>query len=502
MLITLLWAPLALAEDAMALQRALEARTEGDWDKARAEAARSGPLASDIIEWHRLRAREGTFDETRAFLERNRDWPGLPLLRARSEHSITARTPSTQVLEFFVPQAPRTGHGALRYAAALDAEGLEANAHEEIIRAWTTLSLELEEEVDIIVDYGVLLSDHHWARTDMLLWRGLTEEARRMLPRLGEAEQRLASARIALRNGADGVNDLINAVPAARAGDPGLAYERFLWRVNRGQTDSAITLLEAQTELGDPEAWGNLRRRYARQLMRAGEDRRAYALASRHGLGEGRNYADLEFVSGYIALRKLGDADAALRHFERLEAAVDTPISLGRAQYWQARAHEAVGNTELAQEGYTRAAEHQTAFYGQLAAEALGLPGDPALAGTEAFPDWRGAAFTQTSVHRAARLLLEAGDLNLGERFLTHQAETLSRTEIGQMAAMVRGELDEPHLEVMIAKRAVQYGHVIEGPYFPLHPLTEIVGGVPPELALAIARRESEFDPAVSSGVG
>ncbi|MEM9852913.1 MAG: lytic transglycosylase domain-containing protein [Pseudomonadota bacterium] len=484
-----------------ALKRALEARAAGNWALAVQESRAAGPVARDIIEWHRLRAREGSFEETQAFLARRPDWPGLPLLRARSEGSITAATLPGQVIAFFEPQAPRTGAGSLALVRALRQMSRPAEAEAELLRGWLTHSLSRVEEAAFLARGVGALAPHHFARADMLLWRGLTEQAERLTPLLSEGEAALVAARAGLREGRDGIDAIIEAVPAAFANDPGLAFERFLWRANRGRSEGAIEILETQDDLGRPEAWGNLRRRYARQLMRAEENHRAYRLAAGHGLSEGRHYADLEWLAGYIALRKLRDADTALAHFERFEKAVDTPISLARAQYWQARAHAAVDNESGASADYARAARHQTAFYGLLAAEAIGAPLDPALAGGEAFPPWQEAGFTQSSVYEAARLLLAAGDLSLGERFLTHLAESLGRVEIGQMAEMARA-LGEPHLEVMIAKRAVQYGIVLEGPYFPLHPLADIAGNVPAELALAIARRESEFDPAVSSGVG
>jgi soluble lytic murein transglycosylase len=64
-------------------------------------------------------------------------------------------------------------------------------------------------------------------------------------------------------------------------------------------------------------------------------------------------------------------------------------------------------------------------------------------------------------------------------------------------------EMERPHVQVMLGKRAAQYGIELPGPYYALHP--EIVNGdfpVPKELVLAIARRESEFDPKVISGAG
>ena len=71
------------------------------------------------------------------------------------------------------------------------------------------------------------------ARLDMLLWRGLTGEAEAMLPLVDADWQRLAQARIATRRDAEGLQYQINTVPAKLKRDPGLAYERYLYRVEQ-----------------------------------------------------------------------------------------------------------------------------------------------------------------------------------------------------------------------------------------------------------------------------
>src|SRR5690606_31772166 len=152
--------------------------------------------------------------------------------------------------------------------------------------------------------------------------------------------------------------------------------------------------------------------------MREGDPRRAYRMATGHHLSAGEDYADLEWLAGYIALRKLGDAKTALAHFDRFAAAVGGPISLARAGYWRGRALEALGRPDEAHGAYAEGARYQTAFYGLLSAEKVGLPISPALAGGEALPDWRGATFAGSSVFQAAALMLEAGERQLAARFL------------------------------------------------------------------------------------
>ena len=89
----------------------------------------------------------------------------------------------------------------------------------------------------------------------------------------------------------------------------------------------------------------------------------------------------------------------------------------------------------------------------------------------------------------------------LAERFLTHLTETLSDEDILRLADFL-GEKQKPHELVMVAKRAASQGKVFPRPYFALHPVADMPQRIPPEMTLAIARRESEFYPKVESPVG
>lgn len=507
-LATLFWLvgmTICAAQSGEALARALEAARAENWSAADIAARPGGRVVRDVVEWHRLRASIGTFDDYADFLARNPDWPGLPLLRRRGEGALRDDTPSEVVFAYFAEQPPQSGEGALQLARAYRQVGKGGDADAELVLAWHTLPMGEDARETFLRDHARLLEGHHEARLDMLLWRDLRREARGLIPRVSDGWQKLARARMALRDDADGVDELIAAVPAALQDDPGLAFERFLWRARRGRHESAAELaLERSSNaenLGEPDRWGNERRVIVRQLMRDGKAQLAYDLAASHHIAEGRNHADLEWLAGYIALTKLNDAARARTHFQRFRVAVFTPISLGRAGYWQGRAEEALGNAEAARAAYAFGAEFQTSFYGLLAAERAGLPMDETLTGQEDFPDWRQAEFMQSSVLEAGLTLLEAGELTLAERFLTHLTESLNRTEIGQLGDLVLS-LDQPHLAVMIGKRAAQAGITVPHAYYPIHPLAARDLPVPAELALAIARRESEFDPVVISPVG
>ena len=401
---------------------------------------------------------------------------------------------------------PETGAGSLRFARALWDTGAKQEAMAEAIRGWTSLSLDPEEEAQFMVDWPKTLAAYHWARMDMLLWRGLTGEAERQMARVDDAHKALATARIGLRDNKPGVDGLIARVPAALAEDPGLAFERLLWRAQKGRNDGAIELMLQRSgsaeALGDPARWAGWRIDLARWAMREGKAKVAYALAASHRLEAGDDRNELEWLAGYVALKQLGDAGTALTHFRAFAGGVETPISLSRAGYWEGRALEALGQTEEARAAYLRAGQHQTAFYGLLAAEKAGLAMDAALVGPQTFPGYEQAAFWSTSGMQAARLSLAAGELYYARRFVAQLMESLDATQTGQLMQWAE-DAGAPYLQLSLAKYAISFhGTVYNRPYFPTPDIGRGNRTVPRALELAIARRESEFNPGVTSGAG
>ncbi|OWU85773.1 tail length tape measure protein [Oceanicola sp. 22II-s10i] len=486
------------------LSSALHAADRGAWDRALELAARDGQVARDVIEWHRLRSGEGTLEEVQSFVDTHPDWPGLDYLRKRGEHALAAAS-DAEVLKYFTDNPPQTGSGVLIHAGALERAGERGEAQAGIVLAWRSMELSLDEHARFLEQYGALLKAHHTARLDMALWRRLRDDADRMRGLVSAQDWKLAETRLAIQRDEPGLDERIEGLTDAQKQDAGLAYDRFYWRARKGLDDGAKELLLERSAipggLGLAEEWAGRRRGFAREAMRAGKAEEAYRLASQHQLTTGSDFADLEWLSGYIALRKLNAPETALIHFSRFLTAVETPISLGRGYYWLGRAYEAEGDLETAKAAYRDGAKHQTSFYGLLAAEKAGVAFDKELAGTETFGDWRQSPLARSDLREAGMLLLAAGQASLAERFFMQLADTLERPELGLLGGMFE-ELGETHLEVMLGKQAAQRNIVLSRHYYALHPMREMTLPVPAELALTIARRESEFDARVTSQVG
>ena len=506
-LLSLVVPPSAVVAEAMTAPRplssALQAAGRGDWAKADLLAAKAAPEARVLVQWSKLRAGEGSAAEVLAFLRDYPHWPGLERLGRQSEEAFAGATQAER-LAFFKRHTAQTNRGVLSFAEALYAAGEVGEAEATLVMAWRSFDMDEALQAEYLEKYATLLKPHHEARLDMALWRGLSDDVRRMLPLVSEAERALAEARQGLRAGAREPDVLLAAVPKALRGHPGLAYEEFLWTYHNGSKSGAVELMlesSAAGNLGEPLRWSGWRRSLVRQLMREGDAETAYKLATNHGLHDGSAYADLEWLAGYLALRKLDNAALALPHFERMRETVESPISLGRAGFWKGEALAKLGRTDEAQAAYKAGGEHQTSFYGLLAAERANIGSDIALKGAEYFPAWQEAGFAQSDLARIVELAVKNNMLSLAEQFLLAMAQDADRTTLGQLGNFAI-DLGAPHLAVMLGKEAAGRGIVLPAHYYALHPMKDMALPVPMEMALAIARRESEFDPSVASGVG
>jgi soluble lytic murein transglycosylase len=234
-----------------------------------------------------------------------------------------------------------------------------------------------------------------------------------------------------------------------------------------------------------------------------GRHTRAYHLASRHHLApsDGYAYADCEWIAGWVALRKLEEPERALAHFQRFEAAVETPISVARAGYWLGRTYAAMDEPARALRWYSVAAEHQTAFYGQLAAQEIGARGDARLAARD-LPNWRVSPALRSDDVRLAAILHFAGEDSLAFQTFSHLGREMSGgAALGALGSLAL-ELEQPHVAVRIAKHAARKGVVIHPAYYPLHDLAGYAREIEPALAMSIARQETELNPRAISPAG
>ena len=484
-----------------------------DWAAARAIAARAREqLPAKVIEWLYLTADESgaSFGQISNFIVANPDWPGQHLLAARADET-TEFLPPDQASAWFRDHPPVSGAGIKKYAETLAATGVEARKLEALVRgAWVTRTFTPDHEKTFYRQFRHLLTKQdHIDRLERLLWNGHAYAAGRMLDKVSPGLRRLAKARIKLRQRARGVDAAIQRVPSALRRHPGLLFERLRWRVKKDRYEDARKILDAAPgDMVRPDLWWRERRILARYSLRQGDITDAYRYASAHGLTSGAKFAEAEWLSGWIALRFLGDAQVAFNHFTRMYEAVTYPISRARGAYWIGRAADALGQDEAARVWHGRAAQFGTTFYGQIAASHVAANvtagiADAYAAAPVVTADAR-ARFNGRELVRVTRDLAAIGVRDQLRPFVMRLMTLARSPEDMALVGALALEVGAPRLAIAVGKRAIRNGLLLPEPGYPTVRLPNMppAAGVETALIYALIRQESAYDPSAISRAG
>ena len=493
--------------DRVALTWVLSAARRGDVAGARAAIGSiSNPLARKTALWTLTDAASEslTFSEADGAWRDLADWPRPERRQIAAEQLLEAsgKSPS-EVVAWFEGQEPRSARGVMVLASAYRALGRTEPAANLIRHWWRDVSFEADDQHAMLARFAdVLTPDDHTRRADILLYGPQGPAARAMIDMLAADRQPAARARIALRSNARDAESRVSALSQADQTSPGVAFERAGYLRRRGQEARALSLVaHFPGELTTPEQAARIwyeRVRLVLIAIREGNWRGAYLAAANSGLTRGAAAADAEFFAGWIALTRLNDPQAAGRHFAAIEQIGSTPITRGRAFYWMGRTAEARKDTAAAQAFYAASAEYQTVFYGQLAAEKLGLRltlvSDPVLTVADR------QQFEAQELVRAARLLADSGHQDLFRVFVLHLDDVVPTVrDAAMLVDLIRGYGDQA--SAMRAVRAsAQRGLILTDRGYPLVQPPQIMGGAERALVLGVTRQESGFDPLARSG--
>jgi len=501
--------------------RAFEAAGRGDWTAARSLAAQGKDSAArQLVEWrYALDKNSGaSFAEIDAVIKATEAktsagaWPLRGTLQARAEAAIMPDMAPAAIIAWFANKTPNSSLGRIRLGEALVAEGDKVKGALLISQGWADGSFDLPVEQAILQkDAAYLTPESDRARLDALLWQDEITAARRELPRVDAATAAIASTRIAiLMYGwpkAQGAVEKLRGNPMAMQ-DPGLLFEwaRAL-RVAGRDNDAHQTLLRISPAImvkDHASRWWTEISIQARDALTSADPTQALALVRHAGFTSGDLYADQEFLAGFIALRFLKQPAAALADFQRLDASVSRPISKSRAQYWQARAYEALGDVGEALSHYRQAASWPETFYGQIALAHIQT--SPLLHLSDIAVDADPAAQVEADpLMPEIKVLADLGQEASLRQFVDRDVEVYSSPGHLKRLVILMNEWGYPEIAVRLAKSLSYAGDPM--PLF-THPLVTLPAypgpGAPPDPAvvLGLIRQETEFDPYAISSAG
>jgi len=480
------------------------------WDEAMYHTRNTDPTIRKLIQWMAYRSKDNhaSFEDITQFIDDNPDWPDMNLLHQRAEEAITLDTPKQEILNWFADDDPITGDGIKYYAFAKAATKTAGkNDRQDVTdllrQAWIKGNFGNDEEREFLAQYGtVIRTVDHEARIDQLLWEGRVAQAKDLFHTVDDGHRRLYEARIALMSNRAKSDSILANVPRVLMSDPGLLYERLAWNERRGNEAKVEELLRLAPDAPPyPSRWWDIKNNTIRTLLRDHQYKIAYQLASHHGNEKAEDFAEAEWLAGWIALRFLNDPHSAYKHFYTLYQDTQYPISKARGAYWAGRASEKNGNMDIASKWYQIGSVYKDAFYGQLSImkldkrSGLNLPEPPVPTKQDI------QKYKHNELVKAAAILLDSRQHDLAKKMLLRAV--INAQTPGEISLITEFGHSVQHydLSVETGKQASRKGTIVTNSCYPV--LSQLpTSSLELPLSLAIIRQESGFDHNAESQVG
>ncbi len=467
----------------------------------------------NLIHWIYLKEpiNNASFYDYINFINFNPEYPRISRLRYLAEHKINLNTiPPQTILKWFDNKEPLSAFGKIKLGEIYISQGKHEEGAKLIKEGWITARLSKSDLKYLRKKYKKIITvSDNIKRADWHAWEGKHWDVQRMLRYLPKEETKLYRARQLLMSRSYGVDNAIANVPERLKNDIGLQYDRLKWRRRRGRLDPSLEILfkipNDPKKLVRPEIWWKERAILARSLIYKKKYALAYKVSSNHSLSEGPEYADAEWLSGWISLTFLNDPNMALQHFKNFYNNVGYPISLSRGAYWLGKTYKIIKNDKKANEWFAEASKYMTTYYGQLAfteinsGESFSLNGLP-----EITKDYE-KKFNKHNLIKNVRLLHELDKTKYAKDILKHLAKLNIEKGSEVLAGKLAIEIDRYDYAIQISKQASYEKRFHNQLNYPIIEVPEVVNQkrMPkPELILAVIRQESEFDYKANSSAG
>ena len=494
-------------------KQAISFMEKSNWKDAKKAASKARATSIyDFIQWRHLltTGNRVTFTEYKQFIERVKNYPRIDRVRYLSEHKINSKNHSKkEIIDWFKKYPPLSGFGKMMLGNSLLSSNKDKGIN-LIKEGFITADLSKNDLIFFRKKFKKYLNSQDYIkRADHLAWENKYWDLKRILRYLPKDYQLLYTARQLLMSKSYGVDSAISNVPASLKKDAGLNYDRLKWRRKRGRVDSSLEILLSIKNNKDymirPDKWWVERSIIARSLIYKKRYEQAYKITSKHGLSEGAELAEAEWMSGWIALSFLKDPILAKSHFTKFYNNVGYPISLSRGAYWLGKANLALNNKEEADKWFKEGSKYLTTYYGQLSHMKIYPNKTFELKESTQVDKNYAESFYKNKLVAIVHLLDEVKKDKYTKHILRFLANDniLAGSEI--LAAKLATDISRFDFAIQVSKIA-SYQKRFHNKYnYPIISTPNKVGSrkIPEQaLILSIIRQESEFDISARSRVG
>ena len=467
----------------------------------------------NFIKWKYLltTGNQASFYDYKVFIDRNSQYPRIDRLKYLAEHKLsTSKVSPKKIINWFADKEPLSGYGQMILGESFILIGEKTKGTKLIKNGWITANISKNELKFFRKKFKKYLNaDDYIKRADYLAWNNKYWDLRRLTRYLPKDYELLYTARHILMSKGYGVDQAIKNVPEKFKNDAGLNYDRLKWRRKKGRVDSSVEILlkikNDKDYLVVPEKWWKEREIISRALIYKKKYEIAYKISSEHGMTEGAEFAEAEWMSGWIALSFLKDPLIAKDHFHNFYKNVSYPISTSRGAFWLGRTYEKLGNNEQSRKWYKEASIYLTTYYGQLAFLKLNPNGKFILDDDIEVDNKYRYIFYNKELVKIIYLLDELKKDKYTKYILRHLANDNIKRGSEILTAELASNIERYDFAIQVSKIASYKKRFHNKFNYPIISTPKTINGRKiPESAfiLSIIRQESEFDLSANSHAG
>ena len=495
-------------------KKSIQIMEKGQWSTALSLSKKAKDKSvHNFIKWRHLltTGNHASFYDYMAFIKNNEAYPRISRIKYLAEHKLsTDKISPKKIINWFGPNEPLSGFGMLILGESYIKTGDVKKGISLIKEGWITAELNRSNMKYFRGKYKKYLdSSDYIKRADNLAWENKYWDLKRMLRYLPKDYQLLYTARQILMSKSYGVDQAIKNVPEKLKNDAGLNYDRLKWRRKRGRTDASLEILfkvkNDKDYLIRPDKWWTERAIMARTLIYKKKYEIAYKISSQHSLDKGPEFAEAEWMSGWIALSFLDDPILAIDHFNNFYQNVSYPISLSRGAFWLGKSYEKIGDKEQSKQWYTEATKYLSTYYGQLAFLKIKPNEKFELREQVKVADTYRKSFYEKELVKIVHLLDELNKNKYTKNILKHVANDNVDKGSEILAAELASNISRYDFAIQISKLASYQKRFHNDFNYPIISTPDYVNGRKiPEAAfiLSLIRQESEFDMTANSHAG
>jgi len=495
-------------------RKSISAFEKGQWSTALSISKKAkNKSIYNFIKWKHLltSGNQASFYDYKLFIKNNKNYPRINRIRYLAEHKLsTDRISPKKIINWFESQEPLSGYGKLILGESFIMTGNIEKGINLIKDGWITADLNRSNMKYFRKKYRKYLdSNDYIKRADHLAWENKHWDLKRMLRYLPKDYQLLYTARQILMSKSYGVDQAIKNVPAKLKNDAGLNYDRLKWRRKRGRVDDSLKILlkikNNKKYLVRPDKWWKERSIISRALLYKKKYEMAYKISSKHSMTEGPEFAEAEWMSGWIALSFLNDPILAKVHFTNFYNNVGYPISLSRGSYWLGRTYEKIGDKDQSVKWYKESSKYLTTYYGQLAHLKIKPNQKFELEEQLSIDDKYRKYFYEKELVKIIYLLDELNKDKYTKSILKHIANDNIESGSEILAAELATDISRYDYAIQISKLASYQKRFHNNFNYPIISTPKYINGrkIPnAAFILSIIRQESEFDISANSSAG